>query len=74
MSNINYEVEVKKVYPDAETCIARDPYCALAMGLYVIRRYRVFGFKLPILDKIISHGFTEQDAWKDAYEKLTKTI
>lgn len=64
MSNINYEAEVKKVYPDAYLDVDMKRFCE-----YEIRvPYRMFGiFKKT---KTLDRSFSELNAWKFAYNSL----
>ena len=65
MSEINYEVEVKKVYPDA--C---HVWFENANPKHHIRLY---GDEVG-LPKSLGKSDTAQEAWKSAYEKIKSQI
>ena len=60
MSDIDYEAEVKKVYPDAWCMSAFDDYCIRKDPKY---KDQYFTFS-------IGRGKTELQAWKSAFESL----
>ena len=57
MTNINYEAEVKRVYPDAE---------------FMYTGYGYFIYNLVFLPQTImsDFGLIEESTWQSAYEKL----
>ena len=65
MSNINYEVEVKKVEPDA---------CSVSFANTALKCHiRLYGDKQG-RPCSIGKGDTYEEAWQSAYENLPKTI
>ncbi len=65
MNEINYETEVRKVYPDAS-------HVEFPMALF-IHHIRLYGDGAG-LPKSIGKGDSEIEAWEFAYRNLTKQL
>jgi len=68
---IDYEKEVKKVYPDAHLVQVYNEYCDnLPIGVKVVRFRKLFGITIPLFQIDLGYGFTEHKAWVSAFDTL----
>jgi hypothetical protein len=69
----DYKQEVLKIYPDTFFQVAyTPPPDYLPVGLYLCRFPVLFGFPIPIFPIKIAHGWTEDEAWENAYNNIFK--
>jgi hypothetical protein len=69
---MNHKSEVLKIYPNAHLVIAYNKNCDyLAVGAYICRYRRLFGFDFPFFPIKIAHGWTEPTAWENAFNTIS---
>jgi hypothetical protein len=67
----DYKQEVLKIFPDAYSVVVYNSYdVKLAVGLNIVRFRRLFGLPIPIFPIKIAHGWTEDEAWGNAYNNI----
>lgn len=71
---IDYEQEVRKVYPNARWVQLYNEWCDnLPIGVRIIRYRKVLGMDSPFLPIQIGFGYTISGAWKSAYAHLVSS-